>query len=70
MWLSEVYEIFMEAKGANRWDDERKCFVDPQGNLIVDPNMVYLKRLLQLFQLQEIRENPNYKKEMEDGIKR
>ncbi|MFS8007042.1 hypothetical protein Hanom_Chr14g01256301 [Helianthus anomalus] len=46
MWLSELHDIFMEAKHANRWDNERKCFVDPQGNPAVDPKMVDFEALV------------------------
>ncbi|KAJ0669546.1 putative transcription factor interactor and regulator CCHC(Zn) family [Helianthus annuus] len=43
MRLSDVYEVFMEEKRADKWDDERKCFVDPQGNPAVDPDLVDFK---------------------------
>ncbi|MFS7919707.1 hypothetical protein Hanom_Chr03g00215871 [Helianthus anomalus] len=75
MWLSEVYEIFMEAKRANRWDNERKCFVDPQGNPTVDPKMVDFEALVAAIPTagvweSKILKDPTYKNEMEEGIRR
>ncbi|MFS7969421.1 hypothetical protein Hanom_Chr09g00809001 [Helianthus anomalus] len=35
--LNEVITIFKEAKQAKRWDDGRKCYLDPQGNPTMDP---------------------------------
>ncbi|MFS7911809.1 hypothetical protein Hanom_Chr02g00122431 [Helianthus anomalus] len=34
--INELYDPFDEAKNANRWDEERECFLDPQGNPMVD----------------------------------
>ncbi|MFS8002397.1 hypothetical protein Hanom_Chr13g01201611 [Helianthus anomalus] len=75
MKLSEVYEIFIEAKRAKRRDDERKCFIDTQGNPTVDPDMVDFKALVAAIPTggvypAKIRENPNYKKEAEEGIRK
>ncbi|MFS7905550.1 hypothetical protein Hanom_Chr01g00048991 [Helianthus anomalus] len=36
MYLSDVYKAYTEAKWANGWSVEKECFVDPQGNPIVD----------------------------------
>ncbi|MFS7912486.1 hypothetical protein Hanom_Chr02g00130511 [Helianthus anomalus] len=75
MRLSDVYEVFMEAKHGDRWDDERKCFVDPQGNLAVDPDVVDFKALVAAITTtgvfySRIKEDPNYEKEVEEGIRR
>ncbi|KAJ0570307.1 putative transcription factor interactor and regulator CCHC(Zn) family [Helianthus annuus] len=74
MRLSDVYEIFMEARRANRWDDERKCFIDPQGNLALDPQKVDFEALVAVIPTvgvwAAIYEDLNYRKEVEDGIKR
>ncbi|KAJ0549600.1 putative transcription factor interactor and regulator CCHC(Zn) family [Helianthus annuus] len=40
MYLSEVYKAFIKAKRENRWDRQRECFVNSQGNPIVDPQKV------------------------------
>ncbi|MFS7986969.1 hypothetical protein Hanom_Chr11g01016501 [Helianthus anomalus] len=70
MWLSDVYEVLMEAKSANRWDKERECFVDPQGNQTVDPQKVNFEALVVVIPttgvwVAGLRENPNYRKEVE-----
>ncbi|MFS7966367.1 hypothetical protein Hanom_Chr09g00772911 [Helianthus anomalus] len=75
MRLSDVYEIFIEAKRAKRWDDERKWFIDPQGNPTVDPDMVDYKALVVAIPTAgvwalKINEDPNYKNEVEEGIRR
>ncbi|MFS7969417.1 hypothetical protein Hanom_Chr09g00808961 [Helianthus anomalus] len=44
--LNEVVTIFKEAKQAKRWDDERKCYLDPQGNHTVDPKTVDINALV------------------------
>ncbi|MFS7996713.1 hypothetical protein Hanom_Chr12g01133051 [Helianthus anomalus] len=46
MWLSDVFEIFIESKRANRWDGERECIIDPQGNLAVDPQKEGIRRVI------------------------
>ncbi|MFS7888701.1 hypothetical protein Hanom_Chr00s000001g01598221 [Helianthus anomalus] len=38
--------MFKEAKVAKRWGDERKCYLDPQGNPVTDPNTVDFAELL------------------------
>ncbi|MFS8023504.1 hypothetical protein Hanom_Chr16g01452221 [Helianthus anomalus] len=36
----------MEAKDAKRWDNERKCYLDPKGNPTVDPDVVDFEALV------------------------
>ncbi|MFS7962623.1 hypothetical protein Hanom_Chr08g00728831 [Helianthus anomalus] len=38
--INKLYDPFDEAKEAKRWDAERECYLDPQGNPVVDPNKV------------------------------
>ncbi|MFS7946565.1 hypothetical protein Hanom_Chr06g00537831 [Helianthus anomalus] len=38
--IIKFYDHFEEAQIANRWDAERDCFLDPQGNPMVDPKKV------------------------------
>ncbi|MFS7948254.1 hypothetical protein Hanom_Chr06g00557811 [Helianthus anomalus] len=59
MRLSAVYKVFIEATDAKRRSDERKCYLDPKGNLAVDPDVVDFEVL-----------DPNYEKEMEERIRR
>ncbi|MFS8024219.1 hypothetical protein Hanom_Chr16g01460651 [Helianthus anomalus] len=44
--LDEVYQAFKDVKQAKRWDDERKCYLNPQGNPTVDPMNVDFDALL------------------------
>ncbi|MFS7937750.1 hypothetical protein Hanom_Chr05g00431391 [Helianthus anomalus] len=46
MYLSELYNVFIEAKRENIWDKERECLVDPQGNPTVDPQKVDFEALV------------------------
>ncbi|MFS7912878.1 hypothetical protein Hanom_Chr02g00135031 [Helianthus anomalus] len=46
MRLSDVYKVFMEAKNAKRWDGERKCYLDPERNLTVDPDVEGIRRVI------------------------
>ncbi|MFS7984585.1 hypothetical protein Hanom_Chr11g00988181 [Helianthus anomalus] len=62
-------------KSANRWDGERKCFIDPLGNPKIDPQKLDFKALVAAIPTigvwaSRIRENLNYRKEVEEGIKR
>ncbi|MFS7900349.1 hypothetical protein Hanom_Chr00s108192g01806551 [Helianthus anomalus] len=38
--LDKIYNIWKEAKDAGRWDDERKCYLDPEENIATDPNRI------------------------------
>ncbi|MFS8006774.1 hypothetical protein Hanom_Chr14g01253111 [Helianthus anomalus] len=51
--LNEVCTTFREAKHAERCDDERKCYLDPQGNSAVDPKMVDFDALVASILLQQ-----------------
>ncbi|KAJ0643074.1 putative transcription factor interactor and regulator CCHC(Zn) family [Helianthus annuus] len=44
--INELYGPFNEAKEVNRWDAERECFLDPQGNPMVDPKKVDFDALI------------------------
>ncbi|MFS7977927.1 hypothetical protein Hanom_Chr10g00909721 [Helianthus anomalus] len=39
-YLDKVYDAHKEARRANRWSREQKCYVDPKGNPKVDPDAV------------------------------
>ncbi|MFS8024410.1 hypothetical protein Hanom_Chr16g01462921 [Helianthus anomalus] len=45
-YLSEVYEAFTDAQRANRWSQEKECFVDSEGNPTVDPDKVDFEALV------------------------
>ncbi|KAJ0795415.1 hypothetical protein HanPI659440_Chr04g0150211 [Helianthus annuus] len=75
MYLSEAYKAFVEAKRVNRLDKERECFVDPQGNLTINPEKVDFEVLVVAIPIvgvwiKGLEENPNYRKEVDEGIKK
>ncbi|MFS7954106.1 hypothetical protein Hanom_Chr07g00626431 [Helianthus anomalus] len=41
-----MYYFFKEAKHAKRWDDERKCYLGPQGNPSTHPKTIDFAALL------------------------
>ncbi|KAJ0957095.1 hypothetical protein HanPSC8_Chr01g0023231 [Helianthus annuus] len=75
MRSSEVYDVFQEEKNTKRWDDERKCYLVPQGNPIVDPKMVDFEALVAAIPTagefySKIKEDKNYEEKVERHIKR
>ncbi|KAL9992131.1 putative transcription factor interactor and regulator CCHC(Zn) family [Helianthus debilis subsp. tardiflorus] len=46
MRLDEVYDAYKEATRANRWSQEKECYVDPQGNPTVDPDEIDFEALV------------------------
>ncbi|KAJ0789490.1 putative transcription factor interactor and regulator CCHC(Zn) family [Helianthus annuus] len=48
--IEKLYVPFKEAHRANRWDDERECYLDPQGNPVVDPKKVDFNAATRSFQ--------------------
>ncbi|MFS7962271.1 hypothetical protein Hanom_Chr08g00724681 [Helianthus anomalus] len=42
---SKIYHTWKEAKRANRWDADRECYLDPKGNIAVDPDSVSVETL-------------------------
>ncbi|MFS7954290.1 hypothetical protein Hanom_Chr07g00628551 [Helianthus anomalus] len=75
MRLSEVYDVFIEAKNYKRWDEERKFYLDPQENPAVDLKNVDFKALATAIPTagefySKIKEDKNYEKEVEKRIKR
>ncbi|KAM0008103.1 putative transcription factor interactor and regulator CCHC(Zn) family [Helianthus debilis subsp. tardiflorus] len=73
--LDEVYYIFKEAKQAKRWDDERKCYLDPQGNPAVDLKSVDFDALLATIPTatkyySKKKEDKNYEEQVEKRIKK
>ncbi|MFS7978641.1 hypothetical protein Hanom_Chr10g00917851 [Helianthus anomalus] len=41
-----MYEVFKEAKEAKRWDEQRKCFLDVEGNPAIGPKTVDFEALV------------------------
>ncbi|MFS8008758.1 hypothetical protein Hanom_Chr14g01276681 [Helianthus anomalus] len=72
-YLSEVYKAFIEAQRANRWSQEKECFVDPQGNPTVDPDKVDFEALVAVIPTvgvwcRGLEEILNYREKVEEGI--
>ncbi|MFS7909442.1 hypothetical protein Hanom_Chr01g00094661 [Helianthus anomalus] len=44
---------FDEARRACRWDKKRECYIDPQGNPVVDSRSVNFKDLLEVIPTSE-----------------
>ncbi|KAJ0453376.1 hypothetical protein HanIR_Chr15g0728701 [Helianthus annuus] len=41
----KIYRTWMETKKARRWDPDRECYLDPNGNIAVDPDTVDIEVL-------------------------
>ncbi|XP_035830141.1 FK506-binding protein 5-like [Helianthus annuus] len=42
---NRIYQTWKEAKRANRWDAIRECYLDPKGNIAIDPDYVSVETL-------------------------
>ncbi|XP_021971547.1 putative protein tag-278 [Helianthus annuus] len=47
--IRKLYAPFKEAQKAKRWDAERECYFDPQGNPVVDPKKVDFDAVADIF---------------------
>ncbi|MFS8003139.1 hypothetical protein Hanom_Chr13g01210411 [Helianthus anomalus] len=66
----KIYRAWKEATKANRWDPNRKCYLDPTGKIIVEPSSVTLETLIEsLKQEDEQRERDVAKKIEEEELK-
>ncbi|XP_021995887.1 uncharacterized protein LOC110893075 [Helianthus annuus] len=45
--MSRIYNTYKEAKKAKRWDAVRECYLDPKGNIAVDPDSISVDALIQ-----------------------
>ncbi|KAJ0734988.1 putative transcription factor interactor and regulator CCHC(Zn) family [Helianthus annuus] len=41
-----IYNSYKEAKKAKRWDPDRECYLDPKGNICVDPATIDFEALV------------------------
>ncbi|MFS7954040.1 hypothetical protein Hanom_Chr07g00625651 [Helianthus anomalus] len=65
---------FSESKQAKRWDEQMKCYTDPQGNPVVDSKSVDFNALLAVIPTarelySKKKEDKNYVDQMEKRIK-
>ncbi|MFS7946022.1 hypothetical protein Hanom_Chr06g00531141 [Helianthus anomalus] len=42
----KIYEAWKEAKRARRYDPDRECYLDPKGNICVEPSSVDVETLI------------------------
>ncbi|MFS7903787.1 hypothetical protein Hanom_Chr01g00028181 [Helianthus anomalus] len=75
MYLSDVYDVYKEAKWANRWSVDKQCFVDLKGNPTVDPDKVDFEELVAAIPTvcvwcKGLKEIPNYRQKVDEGIKK
>ncbi|MFS7911118.1 hypothetical protein Hanom_Chr02g00114271 [Helianthus anomalus] len=64
------YRAWKEAKRANRWDQDRECYLDDKGNIIVEPSSLILETLMEsLNQEDGQRERDAAKKAEEEELK-
>ncbi|KAF5754545.1 putative transcription factor interactor and regulator CCHC(Zn) family [Helianthus annuus] len=73
--LDVVYDAYKEATLAGKWNKEKECFVDPQGNPTVDPMKVDFEALVAAIPTVSVwckgfEEIPRYKEKVEEGIKK
>ncbi|MFS7986167.1 putative transcription factor interactor and regulator CCHC(Zn) family [Helianthus anomalus] len=75
MRLDDVYDAYKEATGVNKWSEKKECFVDPNGNLTIDPNKVDFEALVAAIPTigvwcKGLEEIPRYREKVEEGIKK
>ncbi|XP_021979105.1 triadin-like [Helianthus annuus] len=51
--VSRIYTIYKEAKLARRWDPDRECYLDPQGNITIDPSSLSVDAIIQQYAEEE-----------------
>ncbi|KAL9996914.1 putative transcription factor interactor and regulator CCHC(Zn) family [Helianthus debilis subsp. tardiflorus] len=42
----KIYDAYKEAKKAKRWDPDRECYLDPKGNIYIDPSTIDMETLM------------------------
>ncbi|MFS7934778.1 hypothetical protein Hanom_Chr05g00395681 [Helianthus anomalus] len=66
----KIYATWKEAKRANRWDPDREFYLDPKGNMIVEPSSVEVETLIKSIAAnEEQRERDAAKKAKEERLK-
>ncbi|MFS8003145.1 hypothetical protein Hanom_Chr13g01210471 [Helianthus anomalus] len=44
--MKRIYNAYKEAKKAKIWDPDRECYLDPKGNICVDPKSIDFEALV------------------------
>ncbi|MFS7936380.1 hypothetical protein Hanom_Chr05g00414901 [Helianthus anomalus] len=66
----KIYAAWKEAKRARRWDPDHECYLDPKGNMIVEPSSVKVETLIKSIAAdEEQREIDAAKKAEEEKLK-
>ncbi|KAJ0728253.1 putative transcription factor interactor and regulator CCHC(Zn) family [Helianthus annuus] len=42
----KIYDAYKEAEKAKRWDPDRECYLDPKGNICIDPSTIDVEILM------------------------
>ncbi|XP_022024576.1 paramyosin-like [Helianthus annuus] len=42
----KIYRTWKEAKSTKRWDADRECYLDPKGNIVVEPSSISVETLI------------------------
>ncbi|XP_035830839.1 uncharacterized protein LOC118480217 [Helianthus annuus] len=43
----KIYRTWKEEKSAKRWDADRECYLDPKGNIVVEPSSISVETLIE-----------------------
>ncbi|KAJ0786545.1 putative transcription factor interactor and regulator CCHC(Zn) family [Helianthus annuus] len=62
----KIYVAWKEAKIARRWDPDRECYLDPKGNIIVEPSSVKVETLIKSIVADEEQREINAAKKVEE----
>ncbi|KAJ0734642.1 hypothetical protein HanPI659440_Chr11g0422441 [Helianthus annuus] len=47
--MMRISRVYSEAKKAKRWDADRECYLDPEGNIAIDPKTLSLEAFAEEF---------------------
>ncbi|KAF5797637.1 putative transcription factor interactor and regulator CCHC(Zn) family [Helianthus annuus] len=47
--MIRISRVYSEAKKAKRWDADRECYLDPEGNIAIDPKTLSLEAFAEEF---------------------
>ncbi|XP_022042426.1 myb-like protein X [Helianthus annuus] len=47
--MMRIYRVYSKAKKAKRWDADRECYLDPEGNIAIDPKTLSLEAFAEEF---------------------
>ncbi|MFS8001443.1 hypothetical protein Hanom_Chr13g01190441 [Helianthus anomalus] len=63
------YRAWKEAKSANRWDVDRECYLDPKGNIIVEPSTPVVETLIEQLKQEDEERQREWAKQAEEEEK-